>query len=188
MMTRRRRMRTRHLDRSTKLRASCGGQTSGPLVHLDLSGDSNFEEEEGLGEKDAKKMTLATREPSASLVFSLLTEFASQECWRSAQRWPTLISTPMGSEQVEQRVLQECFHSARCWHTSISGTIPSALSGKGGFELRGRVKTLPFVCRHLGQLVLCHMFRRRATRKSDMLYTYRVVVFWLPLSLWAKPV
>ena len=40
-------MRTRHLDRSTKLRASCGGQTSGPLVHLDLSGDSNFEEEEG---------------------------------------------------------------------------------------------------------------------------------------------
>jgi hypothetical protein len=40
------RMRTRHLDHWTKLRTSCRGQTSGPLLHLDLRGDSNFEEED----------------------------------------------------------------------------------------------------------------------------------------------
>jgi hypothetical protein len=59
-----------------------------------------------------------------------------------------------------------------------------ALSGKGGFELRGVVKPLAFVWRHLAQLALYHLFSRRATRKSDILYTYRVVVFGFALSLY----
>ena len=111
-----------------------------------------------------------------------------QESWGSAGSWCTSISMTIGSARLGQKVLQECWGSAQPCLTSISGTMTSALSGKGGFELRGGVKPLTFVCRHLGQLALCHMFSRRETRKIDMLYTYRVVVFWLPLSLWAKPV
>jgi hypothetical protein len=85
--------------------------------------------------------------------------------------------------QQGQRALQEYCRSAQRWLTSISATIRSALLGKGGFELRGVVKPLAFVCRHLALLALCHLFSRQATRKSDMLYTYSVVAFGLALSL-----
>jgi hypothetical protein len=61
--------------------------------------------------------------------------------------------------------------------------MASALSAKGGFELRGVVKPLAFVCRHLALLALCHLFSRQATRKSDILYTYSVVAVGLALSL-----
>jgi hypothetical protein len=61
--------------------------------------------------------------------------------------------------------------------------MTSALSGKGGFELRGVVKPLDFFCRHLSLLALCHLFSRHATRKNDILYTYSVVAFVLALSL-----
>jgi hypothetical protein len=64
----------------------------------------------------------------------------------------------------------------------------SALSGKGGFELRGVVKPLALFCRHLALLALCHLFSRQATRKSDILCTHTAVAFGLALSLWAKPV
>ena len=59
----------------------------------------------------------------------------------------------------------------------------SALSGKGGFELRGVVKPLALFCRNLALLDLCHLFSRQATRKSDILYTYSVVAFGLALKL-----
>jgi hypothetical protein len=78
--------------------------------------------------------------------------------------------------------LQECWGSAQRWLTSISISIRSALSGKGGFELRGVVKPLALFCRHLALLALCHLFSRQATRKSDMVYTYSVA-FGLALSL-----
>jgi hypothetical protein len=35
----------------------------------------------------------------------------------------------------------------------------------------------------LALLALCHLFSRQATRKSDILYTYRLVAFGLVLSL-----
>jgi hypothetical protein len=89
----------------------------------------------------------------------------------------------MGLKHVGQRVLQECWGSAQRWLTSISAAMTSMLSGKGGFELRGAVKSLPLFCRHLALLALCHLFSRQATRKSDMLYTYSVVAFGLALSL-----
>jgi hypothetical protein len=66
--------------------------------------------------------------------------------------------------------------------------MASAVSGKGGFELRGVVKPLAFVCRHHALLALCHLFSRQATKKSDILYTYSVVAFALALSLLAKQV
>jgi len=62
--------------------------------------------------------------------------------------------------------------------------MTSALSGKGGFDVRGVVKPLAFVWRHLAQLALYHLFSRRSTRKSDILYTYRVLVFGFALSLY----
>ncbi len=131
------------------------------------------------GEKDAKKMTLGTREPSASLVFSLLPEFDSLVNLN-------LHSNGIGTGGAESLagVLAQCtvLVHLNLWNNHI-GTV-----GQGRFEIRGGVKPLPFVCRHLGQLALCHLFNRRGTRKSDMLYTYHFVVFWLPLSLWAKPV
>jgi hypothetical protein len=61
--------------------------------------------------------------------------------------------------------------------------MPSALSGKGGFELHGVVKPLALFCRHLALLALCHLFSIQATRKSDILYTYSVVAFGLALWL-----
>jgi hypothetical protein len=61
--------------------------------------------------------------------------------------------------------------------------MTSALSGEGGFKLRGVVKPLVFFCRHLALLALCHLFSRQATRKSDIVYTYRMVAFGLALSL-----
>jgi hypothetical protein len=65
--------------------------------------------------------------------------------------------------------------------------MTSALSGEGGFKLRGAVKPLVFFSRHLALLALCHLFSRQVTRKSDILYTYRriysVVAFGLALSL-----
>ena len=61
--------------------------------------------------------------------------------------------------------------------------IASALSGKGGFELRGVVKPPAFVGRHLARLALRHLLDRQATRKSDKVYTYSVVAFGLALSL-----
>jgi hypothetical protein len=54
-----------------------------------------------------------------------------------------------------------------------------ALSGKGGFELRGVVKPLALFYRHLAPLALCHLFSRQATRKSDILYIYNMVAFGL---------
>ena len=47
-----------------------------------------------------------------------------QGCWRSAQRWRTLISAGIQrSEQPGRRGLQECWDSAGSWCTSISVTI-----------------------------------------------------------------
>jgi hypothetical protein len=66
--------------------------------------------------------------------------------------------------------------------------MESKLSGKGGFELRGVVKPLAFVCRQLALLARCHLFSRQATRKSDILYTYSAVAFGLALSLSRKEV
>jgi hypothetical protein len=94
----------------------------------------------------------------------------------------------MTLEQPGQRALQECLGSAERLLTSISATMTSALSGKGGFELRGVVKPLALFCRHLALLALCHLFSRQATRKSDILYTYSVVAFGLALSLLPKQV
>jgi hypothetical protein len=59
----------------------------------------------------------------------------------------------------------------------------SKLSGKEDFELRGVVKPLALICRHLALLALRHLFCRQATRKSDTSYTYSVVAFGLALSL-----
>jgi hypothetical protein len=64
--------------------------------------------------------------------------------------------------------------------------MKSALSGKGGFEIRVGVKPLALCCRYLALLALCHLFSRQATRKSDILYTYSVVAFGLALWLSAK--
>ena len=50
-------------------------------------------------------------------------------------------------------------------------------------ELRGVVKCLVFVCRHLALLALCHLVIRQTTRKGDILYTYSVVSFGLALSI-----
>jgi hypothetical protein len=66
--------------------------------------------------------------------------------------------------------------------------MKSALTGKGGFELRGVVKPLAFFCRHLALLAICHLFSRQTTRKRDILYTYSVVAFVLELSISAKQV
>ena len=82
-----------------------------------------------------------------------------------------------------QRALQECWGSAQRWLTSNLATMKSALSGEGGFELRGVVKPLAFVCSHLAQLALCNLFSRQATRKSDIVFSYSVVAFGLALSL-----
>ena len=79
--------------------------------------------------------------------------------------------------------MQECWGSAQRWLTSICVAMTSALSGKGGFELRGVAKPLAFVCRHLALLFLCHLFSRETTRNSDTLYTYSVVAFGLALLL-----
>ena len=87
------------------------------------------------------------------------------------------------SDQTGQRGLQECWGSAQRWLTSISSPMASALSGEGGFELLGVVKPLALFCRHLALLALCHLFSRQATRKSDILYTYSVVAFGLALLL-----
>ncbi len=61
--------------------------------------------------------------------------------------------------------------------------MKSALSGKGGFELRGVVKPLAFTSRHLSLLALCHLFSKKATRNGDILYTHIVAVFVLTLWL-----
>ena len=54
-----------------------------------------------------------------------------QECWRSAQRWRTLISaTIITSEQPGQRGLQECWGSAQRWLSSISAAIRSTMLGQ----------------------------------------------------------
>ena len=73
--------------------------------------------------------------------------------------------------------MQECWGSAQRWLTSISRTITSALSGKGGFELRGVVKPLALFVGNL------YLFSRQASRMGDILYTYSVVAFGLALSL-----
>jgi hypothetical protein len=61
--------------------------------------------------------------------------------------------------------------------------MTSALSVVEGFELRGAVKPLAFVCRYLALFALCHLFSRQATSKSDILYTHSAVAFGLALSL-----
>ena len=67
--------------------------------------------------------------------------------------------------------------------------MTSALSEKGGFELRRGVKLLVFFFgRQLALLALCHLFSRQATRKSDRVYAYSVVAFGLALSLVGKEV
>jgi hypothetical protein len=91
----------------------------------------------------------------------------------------------MTSDQTGQRVLQECRGSAHRWLTLISDTITSKLLGKGGFDLRGVVKSLDFVYRHLALLARCHLFSRQVTRKSDILWTYSVVA--LGFALWPSP-
>ncbi len=104
-----------------------------------------------------------------------------QECWR----WLTSISatakTRIGNAGAEflAGVLGLC---AALAHLELS-SMGSALSGKGGFELRGVVKPLALFRRHLALLAPCHLFSRQAARKSDTLYTYSVVAFELALSL-----
>jgi len=99
------------------------------------------------------------------------------------QRLHFSISSAIRSDQPGQRVLQECWRSAQRWLTLISTAIASNLSGEGGFERRGMVKPLEFICRLLALLARCHLFSRQATRNSDMLYTYSAVAFGLALSL-----
>ena len=41
----------------------------------------------------------------------------------------------------------------------------SKMSGKKGFDFRGMVKPLVFICRHLALLALCHMSSRQATER-----------------------
>ena len=148
-----------------------------------------------------------------ALTFLQAGQRAFQECWGSVQCWLTSISVTMRSDQLGQRalqefcrsaqrlliscsasmrstmlgqrVLQECLLSAQPWLASISGAITSALSGEESFELRDAVKPVAFflVFRHLALLAPCHLFSRQDTRKSDILYTYRVVAFGLALSL-----
>jgi hypothetical protein len=120
---------------------------------------------------------------STTMTSTMLGQRALQECWRSAQRWPTSISATIRSDQLEQKGSQECWRSAQRWLTSISATIRSDEPGKGGFDLRGAVKPLAFVCRHLALLDLCHLFTRQATTKRDILHTYSVVAFGLAHSL-----
>jgi len=107
-----------------------------------------------------------------------------QGCWNSAGSWCTSISAAIKFEQVGQAGLQEFWNSAQHCLTLISTTTTSKLSGKGDtprsltsheprIELRGVVKCLVFVCRHLALLALCHLVIRQTTRKSDILYTYR---------------
>ena len=54
------------------------------------------------------------------------------------------LSATIRSGQPGQRALQEGWRSAQCSINYISATMTSALSGKGGFELRGMVEPLPF--------------------------------------------
>ena len=113
----------------------------------------------------------------------------SQLQFNRPQRWLTSISTAIQSAMPGQRVVQECWGSAQRWLTSTSATImASALSGKGGFELRGVVNSLAFFCRRLALLPRCHLFSRQATRNSDILCTCSAVAFGLALSLGAKEV
>ena len=153
---------------------------------------------------------------SATIVLDQPGQRALLECLDSANRCHACISSEMRSDQLGQGVLHGCCRSAQLWLTSISGAMVSGMLGHGcsqeflrsarcclssmsasmrsthtkprGFELRGVVKHGAFVCRHLAQLALCHLFSRRGTRKRDILYTYRVVVFGFALSLWTKPV
>ena len=46
-----------------------------------------------------------------------------EECWRSAERWCTLISVAIRSAMLGQKVLQECWRSAERWLTSISASM-----------------------------------------------------------------
>ncbi len=96
-----------------------------------------------------------------------------EECWRSAQRWCTLmsvemrsgqmgqralqqfwgsahrlltwISAAMISDQTGQRALQECWRSAQRWRTSISAALPST----SGTPPKGKIRSV-----RLGQRVL----------------------------------
>jgi hypothetical protein len=96
--------------------------------------------------------------------------FVAVHCWRSAQRWLTSISAAITSAQAGQRALQECCDSAGSWSASISGTMASKQTRQRGFELRGVVKPLVFVYRHLALLALCHLFSRQTKRKSDSVH------------------
>ncbi len=127
-------------------------------------------------------------------------QIALQECWGSAPailqairaagaeslaRVLTQCSAKIGSTSPGQIALQECWGIALRYRTSISAAMKSALSGTGGFELRGvarGVKPLALFCRHLALLALCHLFSRQATRKSDLLYTYSLRACPLALS------
>jgi hypothetical protein len=93
------------------------------------------------------------------------------------------MSATIGSDQAGQRSLKDFCRSAQRSLTSISAEVTSALSGKGGFELRGMAKPLAFFCRHLALLALCHLFSRQTTRKIDIMYTHSTVAFGLALSL-----
>jgi hypothetical protein len=57
--------------------------------------------------------------------------------------------------------LQEGWRSAQCSINYISATMTSALSGKGGFELRSVVEPLPFG------------WRRRMSRRRSMYWGTR---------------
>ena len=87
-----------------------------------------------------------------------------QECWRNAQRWRTLISA----------AIYISVHCSENWCLAMT----SALSGERGFELRGVVKPLAFVCRHLALLALCQMFSRQAADRQQERATYCTHTSW----------
>ena len=63
----------------------------------------------------------------------------------------------------------------------VTVTMRSEQKRQRGVELRGVVKPLVFFGGQFAVLALCYLFSRQvmnvATRKGDMLYTYRVVAF-----------
>ncbi len=56
------------------------------------------------------------------------------------------------SAMLGQSVLHECWRSGQRWLTPISLAMAFAMSGKGGFELRGVVEPLVLCYRHLALL------------------------------------
>jgi hypothetical protein len=131
------------------------------LAHLDLSGLNNQ-----IGDAGAESLSGVLVHCAALVHLNLCSHFIGAG----------------GAERLAG-VLAPC--TARA-HLNLSWnaiTIISELLGEGGFELRGEVKPVALFYRHLVQLAIYHLFSRQATRKSDILYTYRVVAFGLALSI-----